>query len=67
VTTALAAGSRVVSINPIPEQVMRLQIISCDICNVGRASYDVFVDGVINEITVLKRCCDKCAKSFSQS
>ena len=28
---------------------MRLQVISCDICNVGRASFDVFVDGVINE------------------
>jgi len=65
--TALDSNLRIVSMNPISEQVRRLQVISCDICKVGSASYDVFVDGVINEITVLKRCCEKCVKSFSRS
>ena len=58
--------SKVVSISPISDQVKRLQVISCDLCNVGMASFDVFVDGVINDVTVLKRCCDKCVSLFSQ-
>jgi len=58
--------SKVVSISPISDQVKRLQVISCDLCNVGMASFDVFVDGVISDVTVLKRCCDKCDSLFSQ-
>jgi hypothetical protein len=67
VTTSFASDSfQVVSVSPIPEQVRRLQVISCDMCNEGKASFDVFIDGAISEVAVLKRCCDRCVKSFSQ-
>ena len=67
VATTFASGSfQVVSVSPISEQVKRLQVISCDVCTVGKASFDVFIDGVISEVTVLKRCCEKCITSFSQ-
>jgi hypothetical protein len=67
VATTFATDSfKVVNVSPISEQVRRLQVISCDVCNVGKASFDVFIDGIINEVTILKRCCDKCVKSFSQ-
>jgi hypothetical protein len=65
-TFAPDSGFQVVRISPISEKVKQLQVISCDICGVGRASFDVFIDGVISEVTILKRCCDKCVKSFSQ-
>ena len=57
---------KVVSVNPISDQIKRLQVISCDVCNAASASHDVFVDGVIREVTVLKRCCEKCVQSFNQ-
>jgi|GEM_PF-2514722 len=57
---------RVVSISPISDQVKRLKAISCDLCDTGMASYDVFIDGIITKVNVLKRCCDQCVKSFSQ-
>jgi hypothetical protein len=59
-------SSQVVKISPISEKVKNLQVISCDICDVGRASFDVFMEGVISEVTVLKRCCDNCIKLFNQ-
>jgi len=65
-TTFATDSFKVVRISPISDQIKRLQVISCDVCNVGRASFDVFVDGVISGVTVLKRCCDKCVSSFSQ-
>lgn len=67
VTTEFAPDSfQVVRISPISEQVRRLQVISCDVCEVGKASFDVFIDGIISEVTVLKRCCDNCVKSFNR-
>jgi hypothetical protein len=57
---------RAVSISPIPDQVKHLKAISCDLCDTGIAAYDVFVDGIITKVNVLKRCCDQCVKSFSQ-
>lgn len=65
-TATFATDSiKVVSISPISDQIKRLEVISCDVCNVGRASFDVFVDGVISDVTILKRCCDKCVSTFS--
>ena len=55
-----------VRVAPISEQVKRLQVISCDVCNKGMASFDVFIAGVVSDATVLKRCCDRCVKTFSQ-
>lgn len=67
VATTFAPDSyQVVRISPISEQVRRLEVISCDVCDVSKASFDVFIDGVISDVTVLKRCCDNCVKSFNQ-
>jgi hypothetical protein len=68
VTTATFASgsSQVVRISPISDQIKRLGVISCDVCEVGKASFDVFIDGIISDVTMLKRCCDNCVKSFSQ-
>jgi hypothetical protein len=65
-TTSVSSDSRVVSISPISDEVRRLKVISCDLCDTGMASYDVFIDGIITKVNVLKRCCDQCVKSFSQ-
>ncbi|AFU59391.1 hypothetical protein Ngar_c24670 [Candidatus Nitrososphaera gargensis Ga9.2] len=66
-TTTFATDSfKVVNVSPISDQFKRLQVISCDISNVGRKSFNVLIDGIISEVTVLKRCCDKSVKSFSQ-
>jgi hypothetical protein len=66
-TTAFAHNSfQVVRISPISEHVRRLEVISCDVCDVGKASFDVFIDGIISDVTALKRCCDNCVKSFNQ-
>jgi len=67
VETAFASDSLdVVRVSPISEQVKRLQVISCDVCSVRKASFDVFISGIITEVAVLKRCCDKCVNSFSR-
>jgi hypothetical protein len=65
-TTFAPSSFEVVKVSPIPDKVKRLQVISCDVCNVGRASFDVFIDGIVSDVTILKRCCDTCVKSFSQ-
>ena len=55
---------QIVSILPISDKIMNLDIISCDLCNVRKASFDVFINGVIKGIPALKRCCDICIKSI---
>ena len=64
-STIEKAKIQVVNVAPISDKIKNLHIISCDLCDAaGKASYDVFVDGIINGITVLKRCCDSCLKSL---
>lgn len=66
-TSAFASeSSQVVRISPISDEIKRLEVISCDVCQEGKASFDVFLEGIISDVTVLKRCCDSCVKSFSQ-
>ena len=55
---------QVASIVPIPDKIKNLHIITCDLCNTRRATYDVFINGVIKGIPILKRCCDNCVKSI---
>ena len=54
----------VVSVMPIIDKIKNLHIITCDLCNTREADFDVFIDGVIEEIPVLKRCCDNCLDSI---
>jgi hypothetical protein len=56
----------VVSISPISDSIKKLEIIKCDLCKTARASYDVFVHGIV-EVAFLKRCCDQCIKKFNGS
>jgi len=50
----------VASVIPIIDKIKNLPVITCDICDTRQAEYDVYIDGVIEEIPVLKRCCDNC-------
>lgn len=52
----------IISTSEIAEVIRSLRVISCDFCKVGKASYDVFVDG---KVRMLKRCCDQCFKSIN--
>jgi hypothetical protein len=56
---------RVVRIQPLSDKIKNLQIISCDICNGRKASYDVFIEGIVGGITFLKRYCESCLKPLS--
>jgi hypothetical protein len=54
----------ITSIQPLSEKIKNLQIISCDICNGRKASYDVFIEGIISGIVFLKRYCESCVKTI---
>lgn len=55
----------VLKVSPISEQVKRLQVISCDLCGSQKASFDVYVQGVVEGVPALKRCCDSCASALN--
>ena len=56
---------RVVRVQPLSDKIKNLQIISCDICNGKKASYDVFIEGILIGITFLKRYCESCLKPLA--
>jgi hypothetical protein len=60
----LSTNLDVLKVSPIPEQVKRLQVISCDLCGSQKASFDVYVKGAIEGVPALKRCCDSCASAL---
>jgi hypothetical protein len=55
-----ATNVRVVRVQPLSDKIKNLQIISCDVCGGGKASYDVFIEGIITGIPFLKRYCESC-------
>jgi len=59
-TTVRQSKVQLASILPIADKIKNLHIITCDLCNTRRATYDVFINGVIKGIPILKRCCDNC-------
>src|SRR2546422_1859879 len=63
-TTGRESKVRVASIVQIADKIKNLHIITCDLCNTRRVTYDVFINGVIKGIPILKRCCDNCVKSI---
>ena len=66
-TAVLATTNlKVLKTNPISEQVRRLQVISCDLCGAQKASFDVYVQGAVEGVPALKRCCDSCVSSLSR-
>jgi hypothetical protein len=52
---------KVISVSTIPDQIKRMQVISCDFCD-AKASFDVYFGGVISDVNVLKRYCENCVK-----
>ena len=58
------AAQKVVSVSPIPDQIKQLQVITCDFCD-AKASFDVYLEGIISEVNVLKRYCESCLSSVS--
>lgn len=62
--SAGAVNTHISKIQPLSEKIKNLQIISCDICNGRKASYDVFIEGIISGITFLKRYCESCVKTI---
>ena len=63
-TTIDHSKVQIVSVLPISDKIKNLDIICCDLCNVRKASFDVFINGVIKGMPALKRCCDYCIKSL---
>ncbi|HET7148551.1 MAG TPA: hypothetical protein VFI73_08655 [Candidatus Nitrosopolaris sp.] len=63
-TTVAKSKVQVASIVPIADKIKNLHVITCDLCNTRKATYDVFINGVIKGIPILKRCCDNCIKSY---
>jgi hypothetical protein len=63
-TTVAKSKVQVASIVPIADKIKNLNIITCDLCDTRNATYDVFINSVIKEIHILKRCCDNCIKSI---
>jgi len=56
--------TKAVKISPISEQIKLLQVITCDFCE-SKASFDAYFEGVISEVTVLKRYCDRCIAALN--
>jgi hypothetical protein len=61
-SSAGTTGIYISRIQALSEKIKNLQIISCDICNGRKASYDVFIEGIISGIAFLKRYCESCVK-----
>jgi hypothetical protein len=62
---SIGAGNlEVASKSEISDLIKNLGVISCDICGKEKASFDVFVRGVVAEVAVLKRCCVNCVRSL---
>ena len=55
-----APNVRIVRVQPLSDKIKNLQIISCDLCSGEKASYDVFIEGIITGIPFLKRYCKSC-------
>jgi hypothetical protein len=55
----------IVRVQPLSDKIKNLQIISCDMCNGEKASYDVFMKDTPSGITFLKRYCESCIKTIS--
>jgi hypothetical protein len=59
-------GTSVLNMIPISETIKALSIIKCDVCKTAAASHDVFMKGT-GEVAFLKRYCEQCVKSVSET
>ena len=52
-------------VQPICDTIKNLEAISCDACQGGLASYDVYVDSGIASVSFLKRFCSDCIQKIA--
>jgi hypothetical protein len=52
-------------VQPISSIIKNLEAISCDVCQGRLASYDVYVDSGIANVSFLKRFCSDCIQKIT--
>ena len=60
------SDSKAMRVEPISNIVKSLGAISCDSCEEKLASYDVYIDSGIANVSFLKRYCSKCLQMIRQ-
>ena len=60
------SDSKAMRVEPTSNIVRSLGAISCDSCEEKLASYDVYIDSGIANVSFLKRYCSKCFQMISQ-
>lgn len=60
------SDTKAIRVEPISNIVKSLGAISCDSCEGKLASYDVYIDSGIANVSFLKRYCPKCLQMISQ-
>jgi hypothetical protein len=53
------------NIQPISETIKKLEAISCDLCQARLASFDVYVNSGIANVSFLKRFCSDCIQKIT--
>lgn len=60
------SNTKAIRVEPISSIVKSLGAISCDSCEEKLASYDVYIDSGIANVSFLKRYCSKCLQMIRQ-
>ena len=60
------SNTKAIRVEPISSIVKSLGAISCDSCEEKLASYDVYIDSGIADVSFLKRYCSKCLQIIRQ-
>jgi hypothetical protein len=55
----------VTRVEPISDIIKALEVISCDSCEGKLASYDVYMDSDIANVSFLRRCCSDCIQNVT--
>jgi hypothetical protein len=59
------SNTKAVRVEPISNVVKSLGAITCDLCEGKLASYDVYIESGIANVSFLKRYCSKCVQMIS--
>jgi hypothetical protein len=60
------SNTKAIRVEPISNVVKSLGAITCDSCEGKLASYDVYIESGIANVSFLKRYCSKCVQMISQ-
>ena len=63
--SGLQSSINVPKVQPISDIIKNLEAISCDVCQGRLASYDVYVDSGIANVSFLKRFCSDCIQKIT--